>query len=159
TGRIKDLIIRGGQNIAPAEIERVLVRAGATEAAVVGEPHTALGEVPIAYVVGGNVDELWAACRAELPAYKVPDRIHVIGELPRNAIGKVARRKLAVPLLDLVLAEVGVDAGDADRTFTDLGVTSATAVELTVRLGAATGRHVPPTAIFDHTTPRALAAH
>ncbi|AXB42461.1 class I adenylate-forming enzyme family protein [Amycolatopsis albispora] len=100
TGRIKELIVRGGENIHPAEVEAV-VRAvdGVADVAVAGKPHEVLGEVPVAFVVPdepGVVDTaaIFAACREHLSYYKVPDEIHEIGEVPRTASGKVTRRRL-----------------------------------------------------------------
>jgi acyl-CoA synthetase (AMP-forming)/AMP-acid ligase II len=101
--RIKDMIIRGGENVYPKEIESVLGRHDAVvEAAVVGAPHEVYGEVPVAYVVsypGSAVttEELLELCRANLTKIKLPVAVHIVTELPRNAIGKIdkpALRKL-----------------------------------------------------------------
>src|SRR5580692_8759412 len=100
TGRLKELIIRGGQNIAPAEIEEVVnTFAAVLDCAVVGVPHEHLGEVPALFVVPrpGNTlepDALLAHCRAQLSAYKVPHSVQVIGEIPRTGSGKIIRYKL-----------------------------------------------------------------
>lgn len=100
TGRLKELIIRGGENIHPREVEQVLAQApGVADAAVAGVPHESLGEVPVAYVVpvagGLNVEAVLAACRQRLSAFKLPEEIHEIAEVPRNPAGKVARKLLA----------------------------------------------------------------
>ena len=98
--RKKDVIIRGGQNIYPADIEEVLYHVpGVSEVAVVGEPDDALGEVPVAYVAlkpGENVteDQLLARCREELAYYKVPAAIRFLAELPKGPTGKILRRGL-----------------------------------------------------------------
>lgn len=98
--RKKDVIIRGGQNIYPADIEEVLYHvAGVTEAAVVGLPHATLGEVPIAFVAlqpGASVTPsgLLERCREELAHYKVPVAIHLQRELPKGPTGKILRREL-----------------------------------------------------------------
>ncbi|MFD0691930.1 type I polyketide synthase [Actinomadura fibrosa] len=99
TGRIKELIIRGGENIHPAEVEEVLrSQPGVADVAVTGRPHEVLGEVPVAFVVpaGGGPDPeaLLAACRERLVHFKVPEQIYEIDEVPRTASGKVARRLL-----------------------------------------------------------------
>jgi acyl-CoA synthetase (AMP-forming)/AMP-acid ligase II len=97
-GRAKDMIIRGGVNIYPGDIEQVLQQvAGIAEAAVVGAPSQELGEEVVAFVgAAGPVDEaaLIAHCRAALASYKVPKRIHVLAALPRNAGGKVVKAEL-----------------------------------------------------------------
>jgi acyl-CoA synthetase (AMP-forming)/AMP-acid ligase II len=100
TGRLKELIIRGGQNIAPAEIEEAVSTFGAVlDCAVVGVPHEHLGEVPALFVVPrpGHVFEseaLLAHCRAQLSAYKVPHSVQLIAEIPRTGSGKIIRYKL-----------------------------------------------------------------
>jgi long-chain acyl-CoA synthetase len=100
TGRLKELIIRGGQNIAPAEIEEVVNTFEAVlDCAVVGIPHEHLGEVPALFVVprpGKTVENeaLIAHCRAHLSAYKVPHTVQLIAEIPRTGSGKIIRYKL-----------------------------------------------------------------
>ncbi|MCM3301802.1 AMP-binding protein, partial [Streptomyces pseudogriseolus] len=102
TGRAKELIIRGGENIHPAEVEQVLAGLpGVAEAAVAGKPHPVLGEVPVAYLVPGpdgaegiDTGRLLETCRRELSYFKVPDEFHVIDAVPRTANGKIARRRL-----------------------------------------------------------------
>jgi acyl-CoA synthetase (AMP-forming)/AMP-acid ligase II len=98
TGRIKDLIIRGGQNIAPAEIEDVAVRhPQVTDCAAAGIRHDALGEVPHLFVVardGLDVAALIEHCRAHLSAYKIPEAVHVVPEIPRTGSGKIMRYRL-----------------------------------------------------------------
>lgn len=97
-GRRHELIISGGFNIYPREIEEMLAAyPGIAEAAVVGRPHAEWGEVPVAYVVcTAPLDEsaLIAHCRAELASFKVPARFHTVGELPRNAMGKIQKHLL-----------------------------------------------------------------
>ncbi|MCG8915895.1 SDR family NAD(P)-dependent oxidoreductase [Actinokineospora sp. PR83] len=99
-GRIKELIIRGGENIHPGEVEAVVRAApGVADAAVAGAAHDALGEVPVAYVVPGpagfDVRAVVDLCRERLAAHKVPDRVHEVAAIPRTASGKVKRRLLA----------------------------------------------------------------
>jgi len=102
-GRSKDLIIRGGHNVYPADVEAVLLEhPNVREAAVVGAPHDVLGEDVAAFVVarGGalDVDELSGFCAARLADYKRPRRIDVVEELPRNATGKVLKAELRTRL-------------------------------------------------------------
>ncbi|MFC4126693.1 class I adenylate-forming enzyme family protein [Nocardia rhizosphaerae] len=98
--RIKDMIIRGGENLYPKEIENALYRHPAVhEAAVVGIPDPVLGEVPVAHVVaapGARVTsaELTAHCRDELAAFKVPATIVLTAALPRNPVGKIDKKQL-----------------------------------------------------------------
>jgi long-chain acyl-CoA synthetase len=100
TGRLKELIIRGGQNIAPAEIEEVVNTFEAVlDCAVVGIPHEHLGEVPALFVVARSgktieVDILLAHCRTNLSAYKIPHTVHLVQEIPRTGSGKIIRYKL-----------------------------------------------------------------
>ncbi|MGH6789632.1 MAG: class I adenylate-forming enzyme family protein [Pseudolabrys sp.] len=100
TGRLKELIIRGGQNIAPAEIEEVVNTFEAVlDCAVVGMPHEHLGEVPALFVVprpGKTVENeaLLVHCRTHLSAYKVPHSVQLIAEIPRTGSGKIIRYKL-----------------------------------------------------------------
>ncbi|AGL16404.1 type I polyketide synthase [Actinoplanes sp. N902-109] len=99
TGRIKELIIRAGENIHPADVEEVIRRVpGVADVAVAGKPHDILGEVPVAYVVPGpdGFDPMLvlARCREHLAYFKVPEQVYEIREIPRTASGKVTRRKL-----------------------------------------------------------------
>lgn len=99
--RKKDVIIRGGQNIYPTEIEEVLYRIpGVTEVAVIGRPHPVLGEVPVAFVATSpgsmlSSAELLDACRAELAYFKVPTGVNFLPDLPKGPTGKILRRALA----------------------------------------------------------------
>ncbi|MGD9794449.1 MAG: class I adenylate-forming enzyme family protein [Acidimicrobiia bacterium] len=101
-GRKGDMIIRGGENIYPAEVEAVLERhRSVVECAVVGQSDAHWGEVVAAFVVAsGSVsqrptpDELRAFCRAELAGFKVPTRWEFVDHLPRNPTGKLLRREL-----------------------------------------------------------------
>ncbi len=99
-GRAKDLIITGGYNVYPKEIERVLDDAeGVLESAVIGVPHPDFGEAVTAVVVarpGATLDEalLIAHLKTRLANYKVPKRVHVVDDLPRNAMGKVQKARL-----------------------------------------------------------------
>ncbi|TLS40015.1 SDR family NAD(P)-dependent oxidoreductase [Streptomyces montanus] len=99
TGRVKELIIRGGENIHPGEIEKVLTQVpGVADAAVTGQRHEVLGEVPVAYLVPGpdGIDPqlVLKTCRQELSSFKVPDEFHTVAEIPRTPAGKIARQRL-----------------------------------------------------------------
>jgi acyl-CoA synthetase (AMP-forming)/AMP-acid ligase II len=103
TGRIKELIIRGGQNIAPAEIEEVaILHSQVVDCAVVGVPHATLGEVPYLFVVAEqgqlDVEALLAHCRKSLSSYKIPEATHIVSEIPRTGSGKIMRFKLVEAL-------------------------------------------------------------
>ncbi|MHC3470254.1 class I adenylate-forming enzyme family protein [Streptomyces sp. 7R007] len=94
-----DVVIRGGQNVYPAEIERVLgTVSGVRDVAVVAAPSEEWGQVPVAFVVAEgeppSVADLFAACTAQLASYKRPAAVHFVPEIPRNAAGKVLRRVL-----------------------------------------------------------------
>jgi O-succinylbenzoic acid--CoA ligase len=98
--RRDDLIVSGGENVSPAEVEAVLLaHPDVREAAVVGQPDPAWGSVPVAAIVlsaGSLVADasLERHCRERLAGYKVPARFHRVDRLPRNAAGKVVRRDL-----------------------------------------------------------------
>ncbi|MER5359958.1 AMP-binding protein, partial [Streptomyces sp. NPDC002785] len=99
TGRIRELIIRAGENIHPLEVESVLRTVpGIEDVAVAGKPHAVLGEVPVAFVVPGadgfDPAQALAACREQLSYFKVPEELYEIREIPRTASGKVTRRRL-----------------------------------------------------------------
>jgi long-chain acyl-CoA synthetase len=98
--RKKDLIIRGGQNIYPADIEEALYRHRAVaEAAVVGIADEVLGEVPKAFVAlkpgaAATPADLIAHCKGELAYFKVPVAVEILPELPKGPTGKILRRAL-----------------------------------------------------------------
>jgi acyl-CoA synthetase (AMP-forming)/AMP-acid ligase II len=98
-GRLKEMILRGGENIAPAEIEEVLLSHPAVRDAVCfGIEDEKYGELVGAAVTldpETDVKELIEHCRGQLAAFKVPARVHVLPEIPRTATGKVQRRRVA----------------------------------------------------------------
>lgn len=107
-GRKKDLIIRGGSNIVPAEVERVLLEHPAViDAAVVGVDDEDLGQRVAGFVrlagCSGSyvVDDILNSVRARLADYKVPESLHVVDEIPRNALGKIDRHALMQILTDI----------------------------------------------------------
>lgn len=100
TGRIKDIIIRGGANISPSEVEEVLAsHPGVQDVAVVGAPDRIFGEVPVAFVVrrhGASITEedLIAHAEAVLSDFKVPRRYYFETELPHGKTGKIDKAAL-----------------------------------------------------------------
>jgi len=96
SGRAKDLIISGGYNVYPKEVELVLDELpGVTESAVIGVPHPDFGEGVVAVVIGkGDEAAMIAEARRQLAAYKAPKRVVFVDELPRNAMGKVQKNLL-----------------------------------------------------------------
>jgi acyl-CoA synthetase (AMP-forming)/AMP-acid ligase II len=94
------MIIRGGENIYPKEIESVLYQhPDVLEAAVVGRPHDVLGEVPVAFVARRpdatvDADDLLEHCRARLSDYKLPVSTTLVDELPKNPVGKIDKPTL-----------------------------------------------------------------
>jgi long-chain acyl-CoA synthetase len=100
TGRIKDIIIRGGANIAPAEVEQVLVtHSTIASAAVIGVPDQVFGEVPVAFVQLRPGQELQVEatvghCKANLASFKVPGTIIAIDDFPLGKTGKVDKAAL-----------------------------------------------------------------
>jgi acyl-CoA synthetase (AMP-forming)/AMP-acid ligase II len=106
TGRIKDIIIRGGENIAPHEIDEILLRHPAIAAAVTfGCAHPTLGEEVAAAVVlhekhGATEKEIINHCREFLAAYKCPAKVYLVDAIPTTATGKIRRRAVASALAE-----------------------------------------------------------
>lgn len=104
TGRIKEVIIRGGENIAPREIEELLLTyPGIRESAVVGQPDPIYGEKVIAFAVMDSVDkamekkieeQIKTFARKKLSSLKIPERIYVLSELPKGKTGKIDKQSL-----------------------------------------------------------------
>ena len=111
--RKKDLIVSGGENVYPAEVERVLLEhPTVAEVAVVGAPHPRWAETPVAFVVAsgqGQPDEgeLIDHCRRYLASYKKPSCVIVVDALPRNAAGKVLKRRLRETYADQFEFSIG----------------------------------------------------
>jgi acyl-CoA synthetase (AMP-forming)/AMP-acid ligase II len=108
-GRAKDMVVVGGFNVFPAEVEHVLVsHPDVAEAAVVGVPDERLGEVPVAFVVPvagpPAPDALIQWCRDRLANFKVPRRVWIVGSLPRVTAGKVSKPELRDRAITLVAA-------------------------------------------------------
>jgi acyl-CoA synthetase (AMP-forming)/AMP-acid ligase II len=117
-GRSVEMLIRGGYNVYPAEVEAVLgSHRGVGQVAVVGAPDPVLGEVVVAFVVpaahaGGQrqlaqptLEELRAHCRASLADYKAPDRLELVKELPVTPLGKIDSRALSALAAERQLTE------------------------------------------------------
>ncbi|SFQ95473.1 malonate--CoA ligase [Poseidonocella sedimentorum] len=106
-GRSKDLIISGGLNIYPKEIETLLdAQPGIRESAVIGVPHPDFGETVVALLVPEpgatpQIDAITAAARAELARFKMPREMILVDDLPRNAMGKVQKAQLRARYADL----------------------------------------------------------
>ncbi|AYC29921.1 o-succinylbenzoate--CoA ligase [Paenisporosarcina cavernae] len=96
--RRSDLIISGGENIYPAEVESVLLSyPGILDAGVIGIPHEKWGEVPKAFLVVAHsveLNEIETFCKSTLASYKIPKEWSIVNELPRNGAGKLLRREL-----------------------------------------------------------------
>jgi len=99
--RAKDMLKVGGENVAASEVERVIREfQGVQEVAVVGKPHEMLDEVPVAFVIpsagasGSLVEDIVQHCRSLLADFKVPREVHLVSELPRATLDKVAKHVL-----------------------------------------------------------------
>jgi crotonobetaine/carnitine-CoA ligase len=114
--RTKDMLKVGGENVAASEVERVVMEIpGVSEVAVVGAPHRALGEVPVAFVIpvpgATGLEELvTATCQDRLATFKVPRDVRVVDQLPRSTLNKVAKAELR----DLLVQERVGDSVDGD---------------------------------------------
>ena len=95
-GRAKDLIITGGLNVYPKEVEQAIdALPGVVESAVIGVPHPDFGEAVVAVLTAqGDPGDVAAALRDRLAAFKLPKHVAVVDELPRNAMGKVQKNLL-----------------------------------------------------------------
>jgi long-chain acyl-CoA synthetase len=99
TGRIKELIIRGGENVYPAEVEQTIAEhPHVSDAAVIGKPDRALGEIVVAFVVRSDerldVDDLRSFAAERLAEFKVPANFQFIDQIPRTGSGKIMRHRL-----------------------------------------------------------------
>ena len=109
-GRSKDLIISGGYNVYPAEIEGYINElSGVAESALIGVPHPDFGEVGVAVVIAKSgvslqADSVIAALKSKLANFKIPKHCFVVPELPRNTMGKVQKNLLREQHKDLFVA-------------------------------------------------------
>lgn len=104
-GRKKEMIIRGGENIYPSEVENVLLQCpGIRDGVVVGVPDDVWGEVPVAVVVAEaeslTAKQILEFCRQRLASYRCPEKIFFQENLPYNAAGKVEKKKVKEMILD-----------------------------------------------------------
>jgi HIP---CoA ligase len=122
TDRLKDLVIVGGFNVSPAEVEDALLDHAAVGAvAVVAGPDPRHGEVPVAFVVPApgaapQADELVAWCRERLAGYKVPRAVHVVDDLPLTTAGKVRKDELRARLRGPAVTTPGPARADGEAT-------------------------------------------
>jgi malonyl-CoA/methylmalonyl-CoA synthetase len=107
TGRAKDLIISGGYNVYPAEVESIINELSSVrESAVVGAPHPDFGEIVVAFVIPSDQNQpplpadVIQRVKHSLANYKVPKQVFVVGDLPRNTMGKVLKNELRNSLID-----------------------------------------------------------
>jgi long-chain acyl-CoA synthetase len=119
-GRSKEMILRGGENISPLEIEEVAVRHPAVrEAAAVGVPDRIWGESvgPVRRdAPPGDRADVVEFCRAHLSAFKVPQRVVFVEELPRNAVGKVTRNALRSAFQEAIERSQSITASARSRS-------------------------------------------
>ncbi|WP_030355592.1 type I polyketide synthase [Streptomyces scopuliridis] len=181
-GRIDDVIVCGGQNVHPLEVETVIAAApGVRDVLVVGRPDDLVGEIPVAFVVpeadGFDPEELRRLCLRQLSVFKVPVEFRRLAAIPRTSSGKPLRRAMAeriaeppelspAALEELVRTETaalcgsgesdgGAESGGRwrDRAFTELGLSSLGGVQLRHRIAALTGIALPHSLIYDFPTP------
>jgi acyl-CoA synthetase (AMP-forming)/AMP-acid ligase II len=95
-GRADDMVVIGGENVYPIEVEELIDGMdGVEESAVLGVTDDEYGEVLAAFVVGSvSEDQVVEKCKSELASYKVPKRVEKVDELPRTSTGKILKRKL-----------------------------------------------------------------
>jgi long-chain acyl-CoA synthetase len=184
--RLKDMVIVGGFNVYPVEVENVLFRHPAVaEAAVYGVPDPIMGERLRAAVLlrsgeSASAEDLLAFCKPFLAEYKLPVEFEFVSELPKGRTGKVLKRVLrdrfrangnghrtevvgtAAELENRIvnwLAErlpPGIRP-DPEKTLADSGFTSLLALELAERMSHWVGREVRPTITWSYPTPASLA--
>lgn len=111
--RIKDMVVSGGENIYPVEVENALAKhAAVADVAVIGVPDDKYGEALLAFVVTKpgmslDVDEMVEFCRDKIAGYKIPRQLQVIDELPRNPSGKILKKILREPFWQAQGREIG----------------------------------------------------
>ena len=109
--RIKDMVVSGGENIYPVEVENaVATHEAVVDVAVIGVPHDRYGEALLAFIVikpgmSLTVEELIEFCRDRIAGYKIPRQLQIVDELPRNPSGKILKKVLRAPFWE------GIDRG------------------------------------------------
>jgi len=183
TGRLKELINRGGEKIAPREVEEALLRHPAVAQAVAfAVPHARLGEEVAAAIVlrdgaRATPDELRRTAGVQLAPFKVPRRIEIVAEIPKGATGKVQRTNLAATLgmlehaaggaavartpleqrvCDAWAGLLGLDSVGLDDDFFDLGGDSLAAVEMIEQMAELLEFDVPIADFLERPTVAAL---
>lgn len=184
TGRIKEIILKAGEQIAPAEIDHALARHPAVlEAAATGVPAPHTGQDIVAFVVlrpGARCEirDLQRFCEGEIGAFRTPTRILLVPELPRGPTGKILRSRLAERAAEhrIEAADGGdssarlagtvagifagvlkVDAVPPTGDFFELGGHSLTATQVVARIRDALGVSLPLDAVFEAPTAKELA--
>jgi hypothetical protein len=182
TGRVKELINRGGLKVSPSEVDEVFMRHPAVrEAATVGVPHPSLGEDVITAVIlraPGSItsQQLRGYALQRIAAFKAPSSVVIVDDLPRNALGKVRRQDLAkalagAPRVDYVapgageeelIAEIFASLLDLPRVgagdhFFHLGGDSLRATQVLTRVSMQTGVAMERLAVFEAPTVAELA--
>jgi acyl-CoA synthetase (AMP-forming)/AMP-acid ligase II/acyl carrier protein len=183
TGRLKEMVNRGGENIAPREVDEALLEHPAVaQATAFAVPHESLGEDLAAAVVlktGQSVgeSELRNFLAENIADFKVPSRIVFVDQIPKGPTGKLQRiglhEKLADYLtvdyveaeteLETVVADIyreviGLERVGMNDNFFFLGGDSLKAMRVISRINQATGQHLPVSAVFRFPSPRSLAA-
>jgi len=182
TGRLKEIVNRGGEKISPREIDEVLLEhSDVLQAVAYGVPHPTLGEDLVAAVVLGagaqaNETLLRNFLFDRLAAYKVPSTILAVDAIPKGATGKIQRNRLHALLapqgtqdfeparseleqgLVTIFGEVlGVEQPGIHANFFSLGGDSLKGTQVVARINSRLGVMLPATALFRHPTVRALA--
>jgi acyl-CoA synthetase (AMP-forming)/AMP-acid ligase II len=183
SGRVKEIVNRGGEKVSPAEVDAVLLEHPAVaEAACFGIPHSTLGEDLAAAVrlhPGREADEamLRGFLFERLSHFKIPSRILIVGSIPKSSIGKVQRKRLAEALHDSLSAKAAMPANPAEAyvadifrqvipgcgpvgrydNFFSLGGDSLHGIRAAHMIGAHYRIEMPAHEIFRHPTPVALS--
>jgi acyl-CoA synthetase (AMP-forming)/AMP-acid ligase II len=182
TGRIKEMINRGGLKVAPGAVDAVLLsHADVQEAATVGVPHRSLGEDVVAAVIlkpGATADgeAVRRHARENLAPHQAPSHVVIVDALPRGALGKVRRAELAAMLEDLLRGPYVAPRDDDERVvaeafasvlslpgvgaldhFFDLGGDSLSGAQVLARIASRSGVALNAAALFDAPTVERLA--
>jgi acyl-CoA synthetase (AMP-forming)/AMP-acid ligase II len=111
--RIKDMVVSGGENIYPVEVENAIANhPSVLDVAVIGIPNETFGESLLAFVVlrdgaAMNAHELVEFCRDKIAGYKIPRQLEIISEMPRNPSGKILKKELRKPYWEGVSRGIG----------------------------------------------------